>query len=124
MKKLISLILVLACLFSFAACGSSGGDESPKHVILEITDSEGMVDVHEYDTRAKTLRALLEEENLVEGEEGQFGLYVKVVDGIRADYDADGAYWAFYKGGEYLSSSVDDEILEDGASYQIVYTKG
>ena len=51
------------------------------------------------------------------GDEGEYGLYVKTVNGITADYDKDGAYWAFYVNGEYASSGVDSTPIAEGESY-------
>ena len=60
--------------------------------------------------------ALLDLE-LIAGEDGDFGLYVKTVNGITADYDVDQTYWAFYVNGEYAMSGVDTTEVEEGASY-------
>lgn len=60
--------------------------------------------------------ALLELE-LISGDEGQFGLYVKTVNGITADYDTDGTYWAFYVNGEYAPSGVDTTEIVEGYAY-------
>lgn len=35
------------------------------------------------------------------------------------DYDADGAYWAFYINGEYASTGVDSTNIEAGATYTL-----
>ena len=67
--------------------------------------------------------ALLEH-SLIAGEEGAYGLYVKFVNGIRADYDLDGAYWGFNKGGEYMMTGVDGTTIADGEKYELVWTKG
>ena len=55
--------------------------------------------------------------NLIAGEESSYGLYVKTVNGVTADYDTDGHYWAFYIDGEYASTGVDATELTDGAVY-------
>ena len=47
----------------------------------------------------------------------QFADYVKTVNGITADYDTDGTYWAFYVNGEYAMTGVDSTPVEDGAVY-------
>ena len=60
--------------------------------------------------------ALLELE-LIAGEDGQYGLYVKTVNGITADYDVDQTYWAFYVNGEYAASGVDTTAIEEGMTY-------
>ena len=36
----------------------------------------------------------------------------------------DGAYWAFYQGGEYASQSVDQTPINDGDAFSLVYTVG
>ena len=60
---------------------------------------------------------------LIDGEEGPYGLYVKKVNGITADYDTDAAYWALMKDGDYCSYGVDSAPITDGDVYEIVYTK-
>ena len=73
----------------------------------------------------KTILAdVLTEHNLVEGEDSAYGLMIKVVNGIRADYDLDGAYWALYKNDEYAMSGADSTVIADGENYALVYTKG
>lgn len=66
--------------------------------------------------------ALLEHE-LIDGEEGPYGLYVKKVNGITADYDVDRSYWALYKNGEYSMTGVDTTPIADGEHYELVYEK-
>ena len=41
----------------------------------------------------------------------------QTVNGITADYDTDGHYWAFYVGGEYAQTGVDATQVTAGASY-------
>lgn len=61
-------------------------------------------------------QALLELE-LIAGDDSEYGLYVKTVNGITADYDTDGKYWAFYIDEEYAASGVDTTPVTDGSSY-------
>ena len=61
----------------------------------------------------------LQELGVLEGEEGPYGLYVKVVNGITAIYEEDGSYWAFYENGEYGLTGVDMTDIEAGASYEL-----
>ena len=51
-------------------------------------------------------------------------MYVKTVDGILADYETTGTYWAFYINGEYAMSGVDTTAIEAGASYEMKVEKG
>ena len=56
---------------------------------------------------------------------GSTDFFVTSVNGIKADYSADGSYWAFYIGDEYAATGVDGEKLGDGSDtvYRLVYTK-
>ena len=66
----------------------------------------------------------LQDLNMISGEEGAYGLYVKTVNGITADYDKDKAYWAFYVDGKYASTGVDKTDIVKDAEYWMQYTKG
>ena len=74
-------------------------------------------------TDKATLGEALFEHNLIAGEQGAYGLYIKKVNGITADYDIDQSYWGLYKNGEYMMSGVDTTEISDGEHYELVYTK-
>lgn len=74
-------------------------------------------------TDKETLGDALTEHNLVDGEKSDYGLYVKQVIGMTADYDVDQSYWSFYKNGEMMMTGVDGENISDGAHYEIIYAK-
>ena len=56
--------------------------------------------------------------NLIDGEQGDYGLYVKTVNGVTLDYNTDGMYWAFYVNGEYAMTGVDKTDVQSGATYE------
>ena len=72
---------------------------------------------------AEMLGDALLEHGLIAGEESAYGLYVKVVNGITADYDVDRSYWSFSKGGEEMMTGVDGTAFADGEAYELTYTK-
>ena len=74
-------------------------------------------------TDKTTVGEALQEHNLLEGEAGQYGLYVNKVNGILADYDVDQYYWAFYVNGEYAMTGVDTTNIEEGVTYSLERTK-
>ena len=84
---------------------------------LTVTDKEGSETQFEIHTDKQTVGEALLELGLIDGEESEYGLYVKTVNGITVDYDTDGAYWAFYINGEYASSGVDATDITEGDSY-------
>ena len=74
-------------------------------------------------TDKATLGDALMEPNLISGDQSTYGLYVKVVNGITADYDKDKTYWALTKDGESTATGVDYTEIADGEHYELVYTK-
>ena len=133
-KKISALILALMLALSLAACGEAeNGDiwvdaeytedtelgTGANTVTVEVTAGEKTV-VLTLHTDAEFLGGALEENGLVTGEEGDFGLYIKSVNGIVADYDTDGYYWALYVDGEYATTGVDTTPVTDGGSYSLV----
>ena len=75
-------------------------------------------------TDKKTVGEALLENDLIKGTDSEYGLYVKEVNGISADYDTDGYYWAFYVNDEYAQTGVDSTDIEDGMTCGFVRTKG
>ncbi|MBR4062892.1 MAG: DUF4430 domain-containing protein [Clostridia bacterium] len=74
-------------------------------------------------TDAATLGEALLAHGLIAGDEGQYGLYIKYVNGIRADYDLDKRYWNFTKNGEYMMTGADMTEIADGECYEFTYAK-
>lgn len=74
-------------------------------------------------TDAGTLGDALLTYALIEGENSQYGMFIKRVNGILADFDVDGYYWGVYKNGEYLMTGVDSTVIADGEHYELVRTK-
>ena len=93
-----------------------------KTVVVEVKIGEESV-TFTIKTDKTTLGDALVEHNLIAGEEGPYGLYIKRVNGILADYDVDQSYWSFCKNGEYMMSGVDTTEIADGEHYELVYTK-
>ncbi len=139
-KKL--LIFGAAVIFSFAlfAAGCGGGDkkgaalgtvetsvksesgisvlgEGKTKFAFSVTDKEENETQFEIHTDKETVGEALSELGLIEGEDSEYGLYVKTVNGITADYDKDGVYWAFYINGEYASTGVDSTKIVEADSY-------
>ena len=108
---------------SFVGCEKPKGNNDEKTITVTVIDDKGEKTVFTITTNSPNLRGALEQEKLVEGDESEYGLYVKVVNGLRADYDKDGAWWGFYKDGVMLPSGIDDTVISDGDKYEIKYEK-
>jgi len=140
MKNFSSLILSMMLIVAMALCATGcggketgvnsesqmGGDTQADKTVLgegaevftfTVVDADGNETVFEIHTDEEMVGDALLEHNLIEGDEGAYGLYVKTVNGITADFDVDGSYWAFYINGEYGMTGVDATPVVDGDSY-------
>lgn len=86
---------------------------------VSVTDYDGKETVFEISTDKTIVGEALVETGLIEGENGPYGMYIKTVNGIRADYDLDGKYWAFYINGEYATSGVDTTEISPETQYAL-----
>ena len=98
------------------------GDGSVKVTVI-VVDADGNETDFVINTDKETVGDALLEQNLIEGEEGDYGLYVTTVNGITADYDTDHTYWAFYVNGEYASTGVDSTPVNEGDTYEFKVEK-
>ena len=120
--KFFILVLLIAAL-AVSMLGCFGGQtttekQDPVTFTFEVYLKDGTLkSTREITTTEATVGAALLKEGLISGDNGQFGLYVKVVDGVTADYDVDGTYWAFYVGDTYAMTGVDSTTAEDGKTY-------
>ena len=126
-KKILAValvaVLVLALGLVYVAYSEKAVD-GEKSITIEVVMSDETSTVYEVDTDAQYLiEAMNEAEGLTfEGEEGIYGLSVSTVNGVRAEYTLDGAYWGFYVNGEYCNYGVSQQPVEDGDAFSIVYT--
>ena len=93
-----------------------------KTVVVEVKAEDQQV-TFTIKTDKDTVGAALLEHGLIAGEEGAYGLYIKQVNGITADYDVDQTYWSFYINGEYAMTGVDTTNIEEGVTYSLERTK-
>ena len=133
-SRLLCSMLIVAMAFTSVGCDKNGGksssdwDETTKisesvlgegqtKFMFTVVDKDGNETDFEVHTDKKIVGDALQDVGLISGEEGEFGLYVKSVNGITADFDKDKTYWAFYVNGEYAVSGVDTTTIEAGATY-------
>ena len=88
-----------------------------------VVDSEGNEVSCEIKTDKTIVGDALIDLGLIAGEDGQYGLYVKTVNGIYADYDSTGTYWAFYVDGAYAMTGIDSTEIVDGTVYMMKIEK-
>ncbi len=126
-KKVIlgaaALVVLIAVFAAVYACMREKPAQGTKTFTVEVVDDEQKSTTYTGHTDAEYLRQALEEleDFQMEGTEGDYGLYVQTVNGVTADYNADGAYWSFYVNGEICNNGVDTQPVEDNDAFKIVY---
>ena len=84
-----------------------------------VVDKDGNRTEFRILTDKETVGDALLELGLISGEDGAYGLYVKTVNGITADYDVDGRYWAFYENGAFAMSGIDKTKITPNTVYEM-----
>ena len=95
-----------------------------KTITVEVVHKDGNAKEFKYHTDEENLAKLLLAEGLIEGDEGEFGLYITAVDGEIADYNVDKGWWCLMKNGEMSMTGVSETTITDGEHYEWVYTIG
>ena len=137
-QKSICAVLVLVCLLGLTACGNTVNSEGlwkdatylkdttfgegKNTVTVEVKAGEQSIKFT-VNTDKDTVGAALIEHKLIDGDQGDYGLYVKKVNGITAEYDTDKAYWAFYVDDAYANAGIDQTKIEKDKLYRLEYAK-
>ena len=121
----ILLVLVLGAILAWFVLKPKPAEvpDGTIGIVVEVTHKDGSQKEFSIRTEAENLRGALEQENLIQGNESEYGLFVTAVDGEGTD-SANQEWWCFTKGGEMLMTGVDDTPIADGEHYEIVFTVG
>lgn len=136
MKKIVSLFIAVIMAFSLVSCSNdtsnaikplyksdngsaiSVGSGSTHFDFTVVYDEEHTYLFHVH-TDKTIVGEALQELGIIEGEEGDYGLYVKTVNGLLADYDVTGTYWAFYIDGAYATAGIDMTEIKANQAYEL-----
>ncbi|MBR5472622.1 MAG: DUF4430 domain-containing protein [Clostridia bacterium] len=133
----VCIVLIAAMALCMTACNdkqtasdpvSSDVTETTKQEVKKVGEGDTTFDFTVVDldgnetkfqvaTDKTTVGEALLDAGLIVGDEGEYGLYVKTVNGIALDYDTDGKYWAFYINDEYAMSGADSTDIVEGDLY-------
>ena len=140
MKKLFAFLLVCAMALSLCACNTPETPEIPetteataeattgttvslmKAFTVTVVYADGTSKDFHYESDQEFVGPVLQEAGLIEGNMGAYGMEITKVDGIKAVYTEDSAYWAVYEGEEYALQGIDTTPIVAGGVYKLVYT--
>lgn len=128
-KKTIIALIALAALIAAAVLAwhfwgpQNGVQTGAKSITVTVVHGDGSSKEIEFRTDAEYLGDALTEQKLVEGDEGEFGLFIRSVDGETADISRD-QWWNITKGGEMLMTGADMTPIQDGDAFELTLTVG
>ena len=127
-KKILGVALLVLLVLAMVLVYVKFSDkpvEGSKSITIEVVNSEKESVKYELTTEAEYLAEAMDEaEGLeYEAEDGPYGLTVLSVNGERAVYDENGAYWGFYVNDEYCNYGISEQPVNDGDYFKIEYTK-
>lgn len=119
----IVLVVVLAAaglLYMKFKPGTTAGD---KEITVKVSALENGEESFTYQTDAEYLGEVLTANKLIEGEDGQYGLFITTANGVKAD-DSKQQWWCITKGGEQVNTSADQTPIQDGDHFELTLTEG
>ncbi len=118
---LVVVIAALAVVYSMFGAKPVAGSKS---ITIEVVNKAQESTVYELTTDAEYLEQAMEEAEGLEftATDGQYGKAVDSINGEKADFNTDGAYWAFSVNGEYCNYGISEQPVMDGDDFTITYT--
>lgn len=122
-SAVIALVAILAVVFFVFREKPVQGSKS---VTIEVVNKAQETKEYNLKTDAEYLKQAMEEADGLEfkGSDGQYGLMITEVNGELAEFNTNGAYWSFYVNDEYCNYGIEQQPVNDGDTFKIVYTLG
>lgn len=120
----VAIVAVIALFVGIFLATRPDTAQGSKTITVEVVHANETSKTFTYHTDEEYLGPVLDANELVVKEDGPYGMYIVEVDGERAIYEEDGAYWCLYVGEEYATLGADQTPINDGDSFSLVYTLG
>jgi len=118
----VALCIVAAVVFLMWP-KSGGGSGEEKRLTVVVVHKNGDSVEKSFVTAAENLADALLEQELAQGENGPYGLYIKTVDGETVD-DSKTEWWCLTKDGESVMTGAGETPIADGERYELTFTIG
>lgn len=125
-RTLILYLLIVALLTGAYAVWRTNvprAQGGSKTITVNIDHLAGEDRTYTIRTGEEYLRGALEQENLIEGTESEYGLYVLTVDGETAD-ESGMQWWGYNVNGTLAEYGVDGQVVTDGDVYDFTLNVG
>lgn len=120
---LVALIVVVGAFAGVWLATRPEAQQGDKTITVTVVHKDAVEKDFEINTDAEMLRGALDQIELVQGEESEYGLFILTVDGYTADSTAQ-EWWCVTKGGEDVYTGVESTPIYDGDQYEITLKTG
>lgn len=126
-KKIVLAVAILAAaavlMFVLYRNFMPKGEAGAKEITVTVVHGDGTEKEFTYQTDAAYLSEVITGEGLVDGEIGDYGMFITTVDEETAD-DSKQQWWCITKGGEQVNTSADQTPIADGEAYELTMMEG
>ena len=119
----VALAAVVALLLGVYFVTRPEAVDGAKALTITVVHGDGSEKVFDVHTDSENLEGALLENDIVEDNQTEWGLYILTADGETAD-ESQQQWWCVTKGGEMLTTGATDTMIADGESYELTLTVG
>lgn len=119
----VALVVVVAVLLGVYFAARPDAVEGAKALTVTVVHGDGSEKVFDVHTDAEYLAEALIENEIVEDNQTEWGLYILTADGETAD-EANQEWWCMTKAGEMCMYGASETVIADGESYELTFTVG
>ena len=115
---LVLLVIAAAVMWGIWSLTRPAVQAGEKTVVVEVVHADQTAREFTCRTRQEYLGQLLLDEGLVQGEQGEFGLFITAADGETAQ-DSLHQWWCITRGGERVDTGADTTPIADGDHFEL-----
>ncbi len=116
---IVAFVLVIAAVVTAYFVFSEKATEGAKAVTITVIDDKGESKEYKVNTDALYLSDAMTQAGIeYSGDDGM----VDTINGVKAVYEENSSYWAFYVNDGYCNYGIYEQPVEDGDSFKIEYT--
>ncbi len=120
----VALVLVAVLIGGvWLMFGAPETQQGEKTIAVDVIMLDGTITTFDYSTDEEFLGPLLTAQELIDGEMGDYGIFVKTVNGVTVD-DSKQQWWLLTKGGESVMTSFDQTPIVDGDKFELTLVEG